>query len=102
MKAIGAAQISIKKIFLYHAFYLLRKGLILGNGIGLSLIGIQHFFAPIQLDPEHYYVKSLPVLLSPENWLMINLFSIVICMSMLIIPSLLIQKVDPIKALRYE
>lgn len=102
MKALGATQISIKKIFLYHAFYLLRKGLIIGNGIGLSLIGIQYYFAPIQLDPEHYYVKSLPVLLSPENWMLINLFSIVICMCMLFIPSLMIQKVEPIKALRYE
>jgi len=102
LKALGATQISIKKIFLYHAFYLLRKGLILGNTIGLFLIGIQYFFAPIQLDPEHYYVKSLPVLMSPENWAMINISSIIICMSMLIIPSILIEKVSPIKALRYE
>jgi lipoprotein-releasing system permease protein len=102
MKALGAANISIKKIFLYHTFYLLRKGLIVGNGIGLSIVGIQHFFAPIQLDPAHYYVKALPVVLSLENWLIINFMSIIICMTMLIIPSLLIQKVEPIKALRYE
>lgn len=102
MKALGAANISIKKIFLYHAFYLLRKGLIIGNGIGLSILGIQHFFAPIQLDPEHYYVKALPMVLSMENWLLINLMSILICMTILIIPSLLIQKVEPVKALRYE
>ena len=102
MKALGATNISIKKIFLYHAFYLLRKGLIIGNGIGLSIVGIQYFFAPIQLDPTHYYVKALPVVLSLENWLIINLMSIIICMAILIIPSLLIQKVEPIKALRYE
>lgn len=102
MKALGAANISIKKIFLYHAFYLLRRGLLIGNGIGLSMIGIQHFFAPIQLDPNHYYVKALPVSLSLENWISINLMSIVICMFILIIPALLIQKVEPVKALRYE
>jgi lipoprotein-releasing system permease protein len=102
MKALGAANMSIKKIFLYHAFYLLRRGLLIGNGIGLTIIGIQHFFAPIQLDPNHYYVKALPVVLSIENWLMINLMSILICMCILIIPAILIQKVEPVKALRYE
>ena len=102
MKALGAASISIKKIFLYHAFYLLKKGLIIGNGIGLSLVALQHFLAPIQLDPTHYYVKKLPVALSIENWLSINLISFFICMGLLIIPALIIQKVEPVRALRYE
>ena len=102
MKALGATNLSIKKIFLYHAFYLLKQGLLIGNGIGLTIIGIQYFFAPIQLDPNHYYVKALPVILSIENWLMINLMSIIICMCILIIPSILIQKVEPVKAIRYE
>ena len=102
LKALGAASISIKKIFLYHAFYLLQKGLIIGNGIGLSLIALQHFLAPIELDPAHYYVKKLPVALSIENWLSINLMSFFICMVLLIIPSLIIQKVEPVKAMRYE
>ena len=102
LKALGAASISIKKIFLYHAFYLLQKGLIIGNGIGLSLIALQHFLAPIELDPAHYYVKKLPVVLSIENWLSINLMSFFICMVLLIIPSLIIQTVEPVKAIRYE
>ena len=102
MKALGAASISIKKIFLYHAYYLLKKGLIIGNGIGLSLVALQHFLAPIQLDPTHYYVKNLPVALSIENWLSINLISFFICMGLLIIPALIIQKVEPVRALRYE
>lgn len=102
LKALGAASISIKKIFLYHAFYLLQKGLIIGNGIGLSLIALQHFLAPIELDPAHYYVKKLPVALSIENWLSINLMSVFICMVLLIIPALIIQKIEPVKAIRYE
>ena len=102
LKALGATSISIKKIFLYHAFYLLQKGLIIGNGIGLSLIALQHFLAPIELDPAHYYVKKLPVALSIENWLSINLMSFFICMVLLIIPALIIQKVEPVKAIRYE
>ena len=102
LKALGAASISIKKIFLYHAFYLLQKGLIIGNGIGLSLIALQHFLAPIELDPAHYYVKKLPVALSIENWISINLMSVFICMVLLIIPALIIQKIEPVKAIRYE
>jgi len=102
LKALGASSISIKKIFLYHAFYLLQKGLIIGNGIGLSLIALQHFLAPVELDPAHYYVKKLPVALSIENWLSINLMSFFICMVLLIIPALIIQKVEPVKAIRYE
>jgi lipoprotein-releasing system permease protein len=102
MKAMGGTNASIKKIFLYHTFYLLRKGLLIGNGIGLTFIGIQYYFTPIKLDPNHYYVRELPVILSIENWVMINLLSIIICMLILIIPTLLIQKVDPIKTLRYE
>lgn len=102
MKALGAVNISIKKIFLYHSFYLLRRGLLIGNGIGLTFLGIQHFFAPIQLDPNHYYVKELPVILSLENWFLINIMSIFICMLILVVPALLIQKVEPIRALRYE
>jgi len=102
LKALGAGKFSIRKIFLYHAFYLLRKGLVLGNAIGLSLIGIQYFLEPIQLDPAHYYVKALPVYLSLENWLLINLITVVICMFILLIPSVLIHKIEPVKALRYE
>ena len=102
LKALGAASISIKKIFLYHAFYLLQNGLIIGNGIGLSLIALQYFLAPIELDPTHYYVKELPVVLSIENWLSINLISFFICIGLLIIPALIIQKVEPVRALRYE
>ena len=98
LKALGATSISIKKIFLYHAFYLLQKGLIIGNGIGLSLIALQHFLAPIELDPAHYYVKKLPVALSIENWLSINLMSFFICMVLLTIPALIIQKVEPVRA----
>ena len=102
LKALGATSISIKKIFLYHAFYLLQKGLIIGNGIGLSLIALQHFLSPIELDPAHYYVKKLPVVLSLENWFSINLMSFFICMILLIIPALIIQKVELVKAIRYE
>lgn len=102
LRSLGAKQVSIKKIFLYHAFYLLKKGLLIGNTLGLTLIGLQHFFAPLKLDPNHYYVKEVPVLLSLENWLLINLISILICMVILLIPAQIIKKIEPVEALLYE
>lgn len=102
LKALGASQYSIRKVFLYHAFYLLRKGLFLGNIIGLTLIGIQYYFEPLQLDPTHYYVTAIPVLLTLKNWILINSVTVLICMVILIIPTLLLQKIEPVKALHYE
>jgi len=102
MKTLGATNISIKRIFLYHAYFLLQRGLLIGNGVGLALCAIQYYLEPIQLDPTHYYVKALPISLLLEHWLLINALSIGICMIILIIPAYLIQKVEPIKALRYE
>ena len=58
--------------------------------------------APFLGKRAHYYVKKLPIALSIENWLCINLMSFFICMVLLIIPALIIQKVEPVKAMRYE
>ena len=102
LRSLGTKQVSIKKIFLYHAFYLLKKGLFIGNILGLTLISLQHLFAPLKLDPSHYYVREVPVLLSLENWLLINLVSILICMVILLIPAQIIKRIEPIEALHYE
>lgn len=102
MKAIGANNWSIRKIFLYNAAYLIGKGLLWGNFIGLTLVGIQYFFAPVKLNPENYHVTEVSVSIVWWHILLLNLGTLTICLLVLTIPSYLITKISPVKALRFD
>lgn len=102
LKSIGATNWSVRKIFLYHSFFLIGKGMLWGNVIGLSICAIQYFTGIIPLDPEAYYVSTVPVLF---NWPLIiglNIGTIIASMLMMIGPSYLITKILPAKIIRYE
>jgi lipoprotein-releasing system permease protein len=101
LKALGSTNTSIRKIFLYNASYLILKGLFWGNIIGLSLILIQHYFKVITLDPETYYVSTMPVFISFTNILLLNLGTLFMCFLMLIIPSYIITKINPAKSIKF-
>jgi len=73
LKALGSHNASIRKIFLYNASYLILKGLFWGNVIGLSIIGVQYFFKIITLNPETYYVATMPVHISISVILALNI-----------------------------
>ncbi len=102
LKALGATNWSIRKIFLYNAAYLIIKGLFWGNLISISMLLIQKYFGVITLRPENYYVSVAPVTIDVAAILIINAGTIVICLALLLIPSYLITKISPVKALRYE
>lgn len=102
LKAIGASNWSIRKIFLYNSFYLLLKGLFWGNLIGLVLLLIQKTTKIIPLDPSVYYLDTVPVNLNITHILFINLFTIITCMVVMIIPSYLVSKISPIKAIKFD
>ncbi len=101
-KAMGATNWSLQKIFLYNAFYLVGVGLLLGNLLGFGLGYLQlitHFF---KLDPESYYMSFVPV---QFNWLdavLLNVGTLIICFLVLIIPSTLVTKISPVKAIRFK
>lgn len=101
LKALGAYNSSIRKIFLYNASYLILLGLFWGNVIGLSIIGIQHFFEIITLNPETYYVSVMPVHISLTAIVLLNLGTLVLCFLMLIIPSYIITKIEPSKSIKF-
>jgi lipoprotein-releasing system permease protein len=101
LKALGSSSASIRKIFLYNASYLIIKGLFWGNIIGLTLIGIQYFFQLITLDPETYYVATMPVYISINAIVVLNIGTLVLCFLMLIIPSYLITKIVPSKSIKF-
>lgn len=102
LKALGANNWSIRKIFLYNAAYLIVKGLFYGNLIGLSLLWVQKYFGIVRLDPVSYYVHQAPVLIRFWDVLFLNLGVIVISILVLLIPSFLITKITVVKALRYQ
>jgi lipoprotein-releasing system permease protein len=102
LKALGANNWAVRKIFLYNAFYLIVRGLFWGNLIGISLLLIQQHFGVIQLNPENYYVNQAPVYLNLGYILMLNLLTVTVCFLVLLIPSYIITKISPVKAIRFD
>ena len=102
LKAIGQTNWSIRKVFLYNATYLIIKGLFWGNLLGISLSLFQKQFHIISLNPATYYMKSVPIHLLLSDILILNLGVIITCFIILILPTYLITKITPIKAIRFE
>jgi len=102
LKALGGSNWSIRKIFLYNASYLILLGLFWGNLIGLGLLFIQKYFKLFPLNPETYYVTEVPVYIGWEYILGVNLGTLVLCLLMLLIPSIIITKISPVKAMKFD
>ena len=101
-KAMGAGNWTIQKIFLYNATYLIGIGLFLGNIFGLGISFFQyssHFF---KLDEESYYMKFVPIEIHWTDMALLNLGTLVICLIVLIIPSMLVTRISPVKAIRFK
>ena len=102
LKAMGAGNGSIQKIFLYNAVYLIGKGMIWGNVFGISIALIQKYFGIFKLDPTAYYISQIPINLSILHIILLNAGTLVCCILMLIIPSFIISKITPVKAIRFS
>lgn len=102
LKALGANDWSVRKIFLYNSFHLISRGLLWGNGIAILLLVLQKKFEIIKLNPESYYVSSAPVDINLFHILVLNVGTTLICVLVLLIPSYLITKIAPIKALKFD
>lgn len=102
LKAMGSPNWSIRKIFLYNAAYLVGSGMFWGNLIALLLCFIQLKFGILTLDPANYYMKTVPINLDIIHLLMINGGTILICILVLIIPTIIITRISPVKAIRME
>lgn len=102
IKALGAKSWSIRKIFLYTASYLIGVGLLFGNFIGIILCLLQKYFGIVTLDQSSYYVSVVPIHFSIPVILLLNAGTLVVCVVMLIVPSYIITKITPIKAIRFS
>jgi len=102
LKALGSNDWSVRKIFLYNGAYLIMKGLFWGNLIGLGLLFLQKYGKLMKLNPETYYVTEAPIYISWEYVLLINLGTLLLCFFMLLLPSYLITRINPSKAIKFE
>ena len=102
LKALGSSNWSIRKLFLYNASYLIACGLFWGNLIGIGVLLLQKQFEFLKLDPSVYYVTVAPVYLDWTYVVLLNLMTFVLCLLMLLIPSFLISKIVPVKAIQFE
>jgi lipoprotein-releasing system permease protein len=102
LKALGTDNQSMSKIFLYQAGYIIGKGLLLGNLIGLSLAMLQDHFEIISLNPQSYFVDSVPIHISLFHLLLLNAGTLILTLLMMLIPSTLLTRLNPGKTIKFD
>jgi lipoprotein-releasing system permease protein len=102
LKAIGANDFSIRKLFLFYGLTILIIGVLLGDFIGIGLCLLQQHFHFIQLPQESYYLKYAPIGLDWKAILAINIGTILLILSALLLPTHLAKRITPIKAIRFN
>ena len=102
LKSMGASNWVIRKVFLYNASYLILKGLFWGNLIGLSIAFLQLKFGFISLDEEVYYLSQVPININWWHLFFLNIGTLFLCTLMMIVPSVVITKISPVKAIRFN
>ena len=102
LKALGADNLAIRKIFLSFSVFLISRGMLWGNLIGLTFIGVQSYFHPFKLDPATYYVDSVPVEFNLWWWALLNVCTLIVSVLMLVGPSFLIAHIHPAKSIKFE
>ena len=102
LKALGARNSSIRHTFLWFGAFIIGKGLLFGDVLALVLIFIQKWFGVVKLDPQTYYVNTVPVEINIPLFVAINIATLVISVMVLIIPSFLISHISPAKSIRFE
>jgi lipoprotein-releasing system permease protein len=102
LKSLGAEDKTIRRMFLYQAAYLIGKGLFWGNFIGIGLAFLQLKTGMVTLDPSSYYIKTVPVNLELIHILLLNVGTMFVIILMLLVPSQLISRITPVKAIKYD
>ncbi len=102
LKSMGMQDKSIQKIFLYNASYIVLKGLFWGNAIALILGFAQQYFGIIKLDEQSYFMTQVPIHFTISMFLWVNAGTFLICLLMMILPSYIVAKISPVKAIRFN
>jgi lipoprotein-releasing system permease protein len=102
LKSLGASNNFISKVFFFYGLNILSKGLLWGNVIGLSFCALQYFFKVIPLDPENYFMTSVPIEWTWGHFVIINILITILISLALLVPLLFIRKVKPIVAIKFD
>lgn len=101
-KSMGATNFKVSKVFIYVAGFLISRGLLIGNLIGIGLCFIQKYTGVISLDPESYYVAVVPVNIEIIHILLLNAGTLLITVAMMILPSMIVSKISPADSIRFN
>ena len=102
LKTLGSPNKQIRMVFFRVGLYMVRQGLLIGNIAGLAFCWIQHQFKIIKLDPVNYNMDTVPILFDWATFLLINVITIVVSALILLIPTLIITRIQPIKAMLFK
>ncbi|PBQ34059.1 hypothetical protein CNR22_20510 [Sphingobacteriaceae bacterium] len=102
VKALGMTNPNVRRIFLYISFRLIGKGMLWGNVIGIGFCLLQYYFRFVKLDSETYYVDHVVVYINWFYFLLLNIGTFIICSLMLLLPTLILTKLTPIKTLKFD
>jgi lipoprotein-releasing system permease protein len=102
MKAMGSSDGQLRRIFLIQAAYLVGSGMLIGNLVGLGIYWIQRYTGILKLNPEVYYLDKVPMELTFNSFLFLNIVSFAVCMIALLLPSALIARVNPVKTIKFN
>ncbi|OCX52884.1 ABC transporter permease [Mucilaginibacter sp. PPCGB 2223] len=102
IKAMGATNMAIQEIFMINAFYLIGLGMILGNLLGLGVCILQYQTHLFKLDQASYYMTFVPISINWLDVVLINAGTLFVCLLVLIVPSMLVTRISPVKAIRFK
>ena len=102
MKALGASDWSIRKVFLHQAGFLILRGMLWGNVIGIGFCILQKYLKIIPLNPEVYYLNAVPIQLNIWIFLLLNLITLFVCLLALVIPSYIVTRISPAKSIKFN
>ncbi len=102
LKALGARNSTIRRTFLWFATFIIGRGLLVGNILGLGVVLLQKYTGIIKLDPQTYYVSEAPMEVNVPVIVLLNLATLIICVIVLIAPSYLVSRIHPARSMRYE
>ena len=102
LKALGASNRTVRRVFLWFSVFIIGRGLLIGDLIGLGLLLLQRYTGFVRLDPTTYYVDTAPVEISIPVCVLLNVVTLIVSVFVLIAPSYLVSHIHPAKSMRYE